>query len=88
MGTAGPGQPLQVSLIVSDLLPQQQLVLELLRMSGEIGVTEQPQQTILWRTLKECRAKGWIAVTEVSPGVHSVALTALGRRRIEAASPN
>lgn len=77
-----------MSLIVSDLLPQQQLVLELLRMSGEIGAIEQPQQTILWRTLKECRAKGWITVTEVSPGVHSVALTASGRRRIEAACPN
>lgn len=55
-------------------------------MSGEIGVVEQPQQTILWRTLAECRAKGWITVAEVSPGVHSVSLTAHGRRRIEAAS--
>ena len=72
---------------MSDLLPQQQLVLELLRMSGEIGVTEQPQQTILWRTLVECRAKGWITLTEVSPGVHSVALTPHGRRRVEAATP-
>ena len=72
---------------MSDLLPQQQLVLELLRMSGEIGVTEQPQQTILWRTLGECRAKGWISVSEVSPGVHSIALTPHGRRKVEAASP-
>jgi len=55
-------------------------------MSGEIGVTEQPQQTILWRTLAECRARGWIAITEVSPGIHSVSLTAHGRRRIEAAA--
>jgi hypothetical protein len=72
---------------VSDLLPQQQLVLELLRMSGEIGVTEQPQTTILWRTLGECRAKGWITMSVVSPGLHSVALTAHGRRRLEAAAP-
>lgn len=56
-------------------------------MSGEIGVTEQPQQTILWRTLTECRAKGWITLSEVSPGVHSVALTAHGRRRVEIAGP-
>jgi hypothetical protein len=56
-------------------------------MSGEIGVTEQPQHSILWRTLGECRAKGWISLTEVSPGVHAVALTAQGRRRIETASP-
>lgn len=61
-------------------------MLELLRMSGEIGVTEQSQQTILWRTLTECRAKGWITVSEVSPGVHSVALTPHGRRKIEAAA--
>ena len=72
---------------MSDLLPQQQLVLELLRMSGEIGVTEQPGETILWRTVRECRAKGWVTVAEVSPGVHSVALTQLGRRKLEAASP-
>ncbi len=71
---------------LSSLLPQQQLVLELLRMSGEIGVTEQTGETILWRTLRECRSKGWIATTEVSPGVYSVALTPSGRRRIEAAS--
>ena len=72
---------------MSDLLPQQQLVLELLRMAGEIGVTEQPQETILWRTLRECRAKGWITTTEVSPGVYSVAMTPPGRRKVETASP-
>jgi hypothetical protein len=55
-------------------------------MSGEIGVTEQTGETILWRTLRECRAKGWITTTQVSPGVYSVALTTSGRRRIEAAS--
>jgi len=72
---------------VPHLLPQQQLVLELLRMSGDIGVTEQRQETILWRTVSECRAKGWITVSQVSPGVHSVALTQLGRRAVESASP-
>ncbi|MGD1877807.1 MAG: hypothetical protein ACFB13_09930 [Kiloniellaceae bacterium] len=59
-------------------------------MSGEIGVPEhppgQPGETILWRTLRECRAKGWITTTEVSPGVYSVALTESGRRRIQAAA--
>ena len=62
-------------------------MLELLRMSGEIGVTEQAHTTILWRTLGECRAKGWLTMTQVSPGLHSVALTAHGRRRLEAAAP-
>ena len=55
-------------------------------MSGEIGVVEQTHDTILWRTLRECRAKGWITTTEVSPGVFSVALTDHGRRRIESAA--
>jgi hypothetical protein len=63
-------------------------------MSGEIGVpeqgpeqgAEQGQDTILWRTLKECRTKGWITATEISPGLYSIALTEPGRRRIAAAS--
>lgn len=71
---------------MDSLLPQQQLVLELLRMSGEIAVTEQSGETILWRTLRECREHRWIRVIEVSPQVHSVSLTALGRKTIEAAS--
>ncbi len=72
--------------ILTALLPQQQLVLELLRMSGEIAVTEQASDTILWRTLKECRDYRWVTITEVSPAVHSVALTLHGRRTIEALS--
>lgn len=71
---------------MTTLLPQQQLVLELLRMSGEIAVTEQTAETILWRTLRECRAKHWVTITEVSPSVHSVALTVQGRRTVEALS--
>ncbi len=72
---------------LATLLPQQQLVLELLRMSGEIAVTGQSESTILWRTLQECRDKGWVTLTEVSPGVHSVALTLQGRRTVESVSP-
>lgn len=68
------------------LLPQQQLVLELLRMSGDIAVTDQPRESILWRTLQECRAKGWITTTEVSPGVYSISLTTAGRRTVESVS--
>ena len=55
-------------------------------MSGEIAVTEQAEQTILWRTLHECRNNGWVTLTEVSPAVHSVALTPRGRRTVEAVS--
>lgn len=65
------------------LLPQQQLVLELLRMSGEIAVLDSAEGTILWRTLQECRHSHWITQKEVSPGVYSVSLTAGGRRALE-----
>lgn len=65
------------------LLPQQQLVLELLRMSGEIAVLDTAEGTILWRTLEECRRSRWISWDEVSPGVYSVSLTAGGRRALE-----
>lgn len=61
-------------------------MLELLRMSGDIAVTEQSAETILWRTLTECRSKGWLTVNEVSKSVHSVTLTPLGRRTIESIS--
>ena len=76
-GTPGP---------VSRLLPQQQLVLELLRMSGEIAVMGSAEGTILWRTLQECRQHLWVAWTEVSPGVFSVSLTAAGRLRLDSAA--
>jgi hypothetical protein len=71
---------------LSRLLPQQQLVLELLRMSGEIAVTEAAAGTILQRTLDECRRSGWVTLNQVSPGVHSVLLTASGRRQLEGAA--
>lgn len=70
---------------MSRLLPQQQLVLELLRMSGEVAVTESAEGTILWRTLQECRRHLWITWSEVSPGVFSVALTTAGRNQLDAA---
>jgi hypothetical protein len=54
-------------------------------MSGEIAVLDSADGTILWRTLTECRRYGWISQSEVSPGVHSVALTPQGRRKLEAA---
>lgn len=61
-------------------LPQQQLLLELLVMSGQIAVPAEPRGTILWRTLNECRAAGWLTAVEVSPGYHSIEITRTGRR--------
>ena len=61
-------------------LPQQQLLLELLIMSGKIAVLADDTDTILWRTLKECRRTGWIIWVEVSPGLFSIEITRSGRR--------
>jgi hypothetical protein len=60
-------------------LPQQQLVLELLIMSGEVAVPEGVGETILWRTLRECRQAGWLTSVEVSPGLFRIDITGMGR---------
>ena len=62
------------------VLPQQQLLLELLIMSGQIAVTEDSNDTILWRTLKECRTAGWLTSVKVSPGLFSIEITRAGRK--------
>ncbi len=61
------------------VLPQQQLLLELLIMSGQIAVPEDSNDNILWRTLKECRSAGWLTSVEVSPGLFSIEITRAGR---------
>ncbi len=67
-----------------EILPQQKLLLELLVMSGQIGVASDAQDTILWRTLVECQAAGWLTRVEVNPGLFSIEITQKGRRAIEA----
>ena len=64
---------------MSKTLPQQQLVLELLIMSGEVAVPEDTGGTILWRTLRECRQAGWLTSVEVSPGLFRIGITRAGR---------
>jgi hypothetical protein len=68
---------------MSVTLPQQQLLLELLVMSGEIAVPGDAEDTILWRTLKECGATGWLTSVEVSPGLFRIQITTKGRRAAE-----
>ena len=63
-------------------LPQQ-LLLELLIMSGKIAVPGDAGDTILWRTLRECRTARWLTSVEVSPGLFSIEITAKGRRAAE-----
>ena len=65
---------------MADTLPQQQLLLELLIMSGNIGVPGDAKDSILWRTLKECRAAGWLTWIEISPGLFSIEITRRGRK--------
>ncbi len=69
---------------MSVTLPQQQLLLELLIMSGEIAVPGDAGNTILWRTLLECRAAGWLTSVEISPGLFRIEITTKGRRAAEA----
>lgn len=65
---------------MADPKPQQRLFMELIRMSGDIAVTETRKETVLVRTLEECRDAGWIAVTPLGGGTIQVAsLTPSGR---------
>ena len=67
------------------VLPQQQLLLELLRMSGEIALVGEVEGTILRRTLMECRASGWILISDIRPGLQKAVITKLGRKIAESA---
>ena len=70
---------------MSRVLPQQQLLLELLIMSGEIAVSSKFEGTILWRTLVECREAGWIVWTEIGSGYYKAEITSKGRAAAESA---
>ena len=60
-------------------VPQQRLLLELLVMSGDIAVQELPEGSILWRTIDECKATGWLRVKTISSEFHTVSITGGGR---------
>ncbi len=65
------------------MLPQQKLLLELLAMSGDIAVPAEARETILWRTLNECRYHGWVSVWDIHGDVYGVKVTDSGRTIIE-----
>ncbi len=67
---------------MSTVLPQQRLLLELLVMSGDIAVNDENKDSLLWRTLTECKENRWAKLVLVSPGFHSVTITPRGRRAI------
>lgn len=63
----------------AELSPLQRQFLEQLGMSGDIAMMTGDKTTTLWRTVDECRKKGWVSLKEISPGVSRLRLTtALG----------
>lgn len=68
---------------MADILPQQKLLLELLVMSGDIAVADDIADTILDRTLKECREKGWVTTKVFGAGFNKTSITDVGRRMVK-----
>ncbi len=62
------------------VLPQQKLLLELLMMSGDIAVPDADNETVLFRTLKECESKGWLSLKQFGAGFNKAAITDTGRK--------
>lgn len=52
-------------------------------MSGNIAVSDCDDGTILFRTLKECKAKLWITLTPFGTGFDKAAITNIGRATIK-----
>ena len=65
------------------ILPQQQLLLELLVMSGDIAVHNLAQNTILKRTMDECVENGCVTRNSVNSEFTSIAITPSGRSAVE-----
>lgn len=64
---------------MADVLPQQQLLLELLVMSGRIAVSKDNAEGILWRTLNECERNGWLVMEVVNADYAAAEVTDTGR---------
>ena len=68
---------------MTDILPQQQLLLELLVMSGRIAVSRENEDGILWRTLNECEQNGWLSIKPVNADYAAAEITDTGRSLIK-----
>ena len=62
-----------------EILHQQRLLLELLVKSGDIGVPDVDDGSILFHTLQECMDHGWITMGHFGAGVEVVKITDAGR---------
>ena len=61
------------------ILPQQELLLELLIMSGDIALADNISGTILERTVLECEEKKWVTRSFFGAGFHKTTITEQGR---------
>jgi hypothetical protein len=68
---------------MAEILHQQRLLLELLSMSGNIAVPDSDNGTLLFKTLKECEASNWLALTQFGAGFNKAEITDSGRRAIK-----
>jgi len=68
---------------MTDVLPQQQLLLELLVMSGRIAVAKANAEGILWRTLNECEQNGCLLMKAVNADYASAEGTGTGRSLVK-----
>ena len=64
---------------MANILPQQRLLLELIVQSGDIAVPSEDNGTVLYRTLKECEAAGWLNIKPFGAGFNKASVTDLGR---------
>ena len=64
---------------MAKILPQQQLLLELIILSGDIGVPDADDTSILFRTMKECKESGWITESRFGAGFNKLSITDYGR---------
>ena len=64
-------------------LPQQLLLLELLDMSGDIAVPDKDNNTVLFRTLRECEEARWIELSHFGAGFDKATITVSGRNLLK-----
>jgi len=64
---------------MSQILPQQKLLLEFLVMSGDIGISSDGKYEILSRTLSECVDAGWVSLASFGAGFNKASITEKGR---------
>ena len=74
--------------VMPDILPQQQLLLELIIISGDIGVPDSEDSSIFFRTMNECKAKGWIKISTFGGGYNKLSITDYGRSLVNSATKN